>query len=78
MGYLLYQAKKKEKRLLTKSSKKIKLLLNMFTHIIASCILMIIEFVILCSFGVEIRYIILIICLLLIIFTAIFPNIGKN
>lgn len=70
MGYLLYSAKK-EKRLLKYGAKKIRLLINMFCHILASCVLMVAEYLILRNFGFEIQYIILIICLSLVIMTII-------
>lgn len=70
MGYLIYKAKK-EKLLLTKNAKKIKLLIDIFRQILASCILVIAEFLILWSLGIEIRQTLLIICISLIIMTII-------
>lgn len=76
MGYLLYSAKK-EKRLLKCSEKKTRLLIGMFTHILISCVLMLIEYLILRYFRFEIRYIIAIICLSLVI-TTIIGNLLKK
>lgn len=76
MGYLLYQSKK-EKRLLKISEKRTTLLVGMFRHIVASCILMIAEFLLLSNFGFLFRYIIAIICLSLVILTAIFEMLKK-
>lgn len=70
MGYLFYSAKK-EKRLLKCTKKKKRLLVNMFSHILISCVLMIAEYLILQRFGFEIRYIIAIVCLSLVITTII-------
>ena len=61
MGYLLYKLHK-QNRLLTKN-KKAKLLVGMFKQIIGGCILMLVEFLILWHLEIEIRYIILIICI---------------
>lgn len=76
MGSLLYQSSK-EKRILSKSAKKKKLLIVMFRHIVASCILMIVEFLMLRLIGVQIRHTIPIICISLVIMTAIFTNFKK-
>lgn len=76
MSYLLYSAKK-EKRLLKYSAKKTRLLVNMFCHILTSCVLMIVEYSILRYFGFEIRYIILIICVSLVIMTIIVALLKK-
>lgn len=76
MGILIYNAKK-EKRLLKYNERKIKLLLGMFRHIIISCILMIVEFLILWHFGIEIRQTIPIICISLVIMTIIFKMFNK-
>lgn len=70
MGLLLYHARK-EKLLLRHNARKIKLLVGMFRYIIASCILMIAEHLVLWNFGIEIRQTILIICLSLEITTII-------
>lgn len=76
MGYLLYNAKK-EKALLKYSEKSIKLLIGIFRHILASCILMITEFLILCYFGFQFRYNIAIICISLVITTRLFNFLQK-
>lgn len=76
MGYLLYQAKR-EKRLLKYSTKKTRLLVGMFTHILTSCVLTIVEYLILRYFGFEIRHIIPIICLSLVIITTILHFLQK-
>lgn len=70
MGYLLYSIKKK-KRLLKCSAKKTRLLVGMFTHILTSCVLTIVEYLVLRHFGFEIRHIILIICISSVIMTII-------
>lgn len=70
IGYLIYSTKK-DKRLLKYGAKKIRLLFGVFRQVIASCILMIIEFIILWNFGFEIRQTMLIICLTLTITTII-------
>lgn len=70
MGYLLYSAKK-EKQLLKYDAKKIRLLIGMFRHIIASCALMIAEYLVLRFFNIQFRQIIAIICISLVITTII-------
>lgn len=70
MGYLIYSTKK-DKRLLKYSERKVMLLFGIFRQVIANCILMIIEFIILWNFGIEIRQTMLIICLTLTITTII-------
>lgn len=76
MGYLLYETKK-EKQLLKYNRRKTNLLSGMFRRIVASFILMIVEFLILRRFGIQFRYIILIICISLVIFTFIFEMLKK-
>lgn len=66
MGYLLYCAKK-EKRLLKYSARKAVLLFGIFRQILASCALMIAEFLIFRLLDIQIRYIITIICISLVI-----------
>lgn len=70
MGYLIYQSRK-AKRLIT-NNKKEKLLAAMFREIIVGSVLMISEFLILRNFAVQIRYIMLIICISLVIMTILF------
>lgn len=77
MGYLLYSAKK-EKRLLKYSARKTHLLVGMFRHILASCILMIVEYIILFYFGFQFRYNIAIIFISLVISTFILAMLKKT
>lgn len=70
MGYMLYSAKK-EKRLLKYNTKKTRLLVGMFCHILTSCVLMAVEYLVLRYFRFEIRYITAIVCLSLVITTII-------
>lgn len=68
MGYLLYSTKK-EKRLLKYSEIKIRLFVCMFRHILASCALMIAEFLILRFLDIKFRQIIAILCISLVMTT---------
>lgn len=70
MGYLLYHAEKDNHKL-AKNSNKPQLLFGMFRHIVIGCSLMVVEFLVMWNFNIQIRYIIAIICISLVIMTII-------
>lgn len=77
MGYLIYSTKK-EKSFLIYDERKINLLVGIFRHILASCALMIAEFIILRFLDIQIRHIIAIICISLAISTIFVTFIKKQ